>query len=310
MADNTPTVTPTPIAQQRNRLTPEKKKQHPKSEKGVLALERTLVYIFLILLTILCLVPFWILFVNASRTTPEIRSSFSFIPGGAFFTNLNNLFHTDNFPVGRALVNSMLIAFCSAILSTYFSALTAYATEVYQFKLKKFVETFILAIMMIPTQVATMGLVMICMQANLFNQFWIIILPSIAAPTVYFYMKQYLASVLPYEIVEAARVDGAGELRIFHTIILPILKPAIAVQFIFAYVASWNNYFMPSMLLKDASTYTIPILIGQLQSSSPDTFDLGKIYMLMFIAVFPTLLIYLIFSRGIIKNLTNGAVKG
>ena len=286
------------------------KVQHPKSEKGVLIFERTLIYIFLILLTLLCIFPFWVLFVNASRNTNQIRQSFTLIPGPFFFTNLVNLFNTENLPVAKALINSMIIAFLSALLSTYFSALTAYATEIYQFKLKKFVETFILAIMMIPTQVATMGLVMICMQMNLFNQFWIIIIPSIAAPTVYFYMKQYLASVLPYEIVEASRVDGAGEMKIFHTIILPILKPALAVQFIFSYVASWNNYFMPSMLLKDAGKYTIPILIGQLQSSNPETFDLGKIYMLMFIAVFPTLIIYLIFSRGIIKNLTNGAVKG
>lgn len=286
------------------------KKQHPKSEKRVLFVERTLVYIFLVLLTIMCIFPFWVLFVNASRSTPEIRQSFSLIPGGSFGTNWVNLFNTDNLPVTRALLNSMFVALCSALLSTYFSALTAYATVIYKFKLKKFVETFILAIMMIPNQVATMGLIMMCMQMNLFNQFWIIIIPSIAAPTVYFYMKQYLASVLPYEIVEAARVDGSGELRIFHTIILPLMKPALSVQFIFAYVASWNNYFMPSMLLNDAKKYTIPILIGQLQASSPDTFDLGKIYMLMFVAVFPTLLIYLIFSRGIIKNLTNGAVKG
>lgn len=286
------------------------KKQHPKSEKRVLIVERTLVYIFLILLTILCIFPFWVLFVNASRSTPEIRQSFSLIPGGSFATNWNNLFNTANLPVARSLLNSMFIALCSALLSTYFSALTAYATVIYKFKLKKFVETFILAIMMIPNQVATMGLIMMCMQMNLFNQFWIIIIPSVAAPTVYFYMRQYLSSVLPYEIVEAARVDGSSELRIFHTIILPLMKPALAVQFIFAYVASWNNYFMPSMLLNDAGKYTIPILIGQLQNSSPDTFDLGKIYMLMFVAVFPTLLIYLIFSRGIIKNLTNGAVKG
>lgn len=282
----------------------------PKSEKGVLILERTLVYIVLILLTILCIFPFYILFVNATRSTAEIRAYFTLLPGGNFGNNWVKLMSNDNLPVQKALLNSIIISFCSATLTVYFSALTAYATNVYRFKARKFVETFILAIMMIPTQVATMGLVMTCMKLNLFNQFWVIIIPAIAAPSVYFYMKQYLASVLPFEIVEAARVDGYGELRIFHTIVLPILKPALAVEFIFSYVASWNNYFMPAMLLQKDEYKTIPLLIANLKGSSPDTFDLGVIYMLMFIAVIPTLLIYLIFSRGIIKNLTNGAVKG
>ena len=123
-------------------------------------------------------------------------------------------------------------------------------------------------------------------------------------------MKQYLASVLPYETIEAARVDGSSEIRIFHSIVLPMIKPALALQFIFAYVASWNNFFVPSMLIRNSDMKTVPLVIALLKNSSPDTFDLGPVYILMSIAVFPLLIIYLIFSKSIISGLTSGAVKG
>ena len=168
--------------------------------------------------------------------------------------------------------------------------------------------------MMIPTQVAAMGLVMVAAKYNFFGHYGILysmlILPCIASPAVYFYMKQYLDSVLPYEIIEAARVDGSSEIRIFHQMILPILKPALAVQFIFSYVSSWNNFFMPSMLLRDKESYTVPIIFTQLNNDTQYLREYGQIYLLMALAVVPVVIVYLIFSRSIIKNLTAGAVKG
>lgn len=123
-------------------------------------------------------------------------------------------------------------------------------------------------------------------------------------------MKQYLESILPYEIVEAARVDGTSELGIFHKIVLPIIKPALAVEFIFTYVANWNNYFTPSMLIERSKLKTIPLILAEFAASSPDSFDLGVNYMLITLAVIPVLIVYFIFSKAILKNLTNGAVKG
>ncbi len=123
-------------------------------------------------------------------------------------------------------------------------------------------------------------------------------------------MKQYLESILPYEIVEAARVDGTSELGIFHKIVLPIIKPALAVEFIFAYVANWNNYFTPSTLIERSKLKTIPLILAEFAASSLDSFDLGVNYMLITLAVIPVLIVYFIFSKAILKNLTNGAVKG
>lgn len=287
-----------------------KKNKKLANEKVGLTIYRVIVYIVLILLSIICLFPFYILLVNSSRSSAEIQSTFSLWFGNSFGANWKNLFNNANLPITTGVRNSIFLALINAALTVYFSALTAYATHVYRFKGRKFVETFIIAVMMIPTQVAAMGLVIFCIQNGWKDNYLFLILPCIASPVTYFYMKQYLESILPIEIVEAARVDGTSEIGIFHKIVLPIIKPAMAVQFIFAYVANWNNYFTPSMLIDNQKLKTIPLLIAQLSASSPDTFDMGVNYMLMMIAVIPVVIVYLIFSKAIIKNLTSGAVKG
>lgn len=283
--------------------------QKPKSGKVPLTIERIIVYIILIFLSLLCLVPFYILLVNASHSNYELQQGFQWWFGNSFAKNWTTLFGRKSY-LKNGIFNSIFLALINATLTVYFSALTAYATHVYRFKGRKFVETFILAIMMIPTQVSAMGLVMYCMKHGLKDNYLILILPSIAAPSVYFYMKQYLESILPYEIVEAARVDGTTELGIFHRIVLPIIKPALAVQFIFAYVGNWNNYFTPSMLIEKYQLKTIPLILAEFAASSPDSFDLGVNYMLITLAVIPVMIVYFIFSKAILKNLTNGAVKG
>jgi multiple sugar transport system permease protein len=126
-------------------------------------------------------------------------------------------------------------------------------------------------------------------------------------------MKQYMESILPKEMVEAARVDGAGEIRIFHRMVLPIMKPALAIQFIFSFVASWNNYFVPQLILSNSSNdyKTMPIIFALMNDkSNTSSFDLGRVYMVMLLAVVPLLIVYLIFSKFILKNLTSGSVKG
>ena len=136
------------------------------------------------------------------------------------------------------------------------------------------------------------------------------ILPGIAAPVVFFYMKQYMESVLPLEVIDAARVDGSNEFRTFNTIVLPMLKPAIAVQMIFSFVSSWNNYFIPALLLDKAELKTVPIMIAQLRSADYSKFDMGKVYMFILLAILPVLIIYIILSKSIIKGVTAGSVKG
>ena len=276
----------------------------------MLTLARVLVYALLIFLSILCLFSFYMLIVNASRTNADLQGGFKALPQGHFFENLKNAWNDASINIPRGMLNSFIIAVASAVLSTYFSALTAYGIHAYNFRLKKFLFTFIMAVMVIPKQVSAAGFVQLCYKFHLTNSYIPLILPSIAAPVVFFYMIQYMRSVLPMEIVEAARVDGSNEFRTFNRIVLPMLKPACAVQMIFSFVESWNNYFLPALILDKAEMKTVPIMIAQLRAADYSKFDLGKVYMFILLAILPVLIVYIFLSRSIIKGVTAGSVKG
>ena len=278
--------------------------------KRQLAISRFVVYVILIFLAVLCLFSFYMLFVNATRSNADLQGGFRLLPSNYFFKNLVNAWTDSSINIPRGMLNSFIIAACTAVLSTYFSALTAYGIHAYDFKLKKVAFTFIMAVMVIPTQVSAVGFYQMCVKLGWTNSYLPLILPGIAAPVVFFYMKQYMESVLPMEIIDAARVDGSSEFRTFNTIILPMLKPALAVQLIFNFVQSWNNYFMPALLLDKAEMKTVPLMIAQLRSADYSKFDMGKVYMFILLAILPVVVVYLCLSKFIIKGVTAGSVKG
>lgn len=280
-------------------------------EKGSSSIKvyRALAYLALIIISFLCLFWFYVLFINATRSHSDIQLGFSAVPGGSLLDNWNNLLH-GTLPIWSGLFNSLFIALASAVLTTYFSTMTAYAIHAYEFKLKKYMFTFILMIMMIPTQVTALGFLQLVTKMKLTDSFIPLIVPSIAAPVTFFYLKQYMDATLPLAIIEAARIDGANELRIFNTIIIPIMKPAIAVQAIFGFVASWNNYFVPALILHDDKKKTLPILIAQLRSADWLKFDMGQVYMMITFSILPVIIVYLCLSRFIVQGVTLGGVKG
>ena len=271
---------------------------------------QTLCYIVLILLSILCLFSFYVLVINTTRSHPDIQKGFSLLPGRSFLNNLKNLLKDANLPVLSGMFNSLVVAGGSALLSVYFSALTAYAIHAYNFRFKNLAFTIIMVIMMVPTQVSALGFVDQMSRMRLMNSFIPLIVPSIASPVVFFFIKQYMDSVLPIELVEAARIDGAHEFRIFNQIVLPLMKPAIAVQAIFTFVSSWNNYFIPSLIINRDSKKTLPILIAQLRSADFLKFDMGKVYMMLGCAILPVIIVYLCLSKFIVRGVTLGGVKG
>ncbi len=286
------------------------KKRSDRKDKVVLNIQRTLCYIVLILLAILCLFSFYVLVINTTRSHPDIQKGFSLLPGRSFFNNLKNLLKDANLPVLSGMFNSLVVAGGSALLSVYFSALTAYAIHAYNFRFKNLAFTIIMVIMMVPTQVSALGFVDQMSRMRLMNSFIPLIVPSIASPVVFFFIKQYMDSVLPIELVEAARIDGAHEFRIFNQIVLPLMKPAIAVQAIFTFVSSWNNYFIPSLIINRDSKKTLPILIAQLRSADFLKFDMGKVYMMLGCAILPVIIVYLCLSKFIVRGVTLGGVKG
>jgi len=280
------------------------------SEKLFLNIQRAFCYTILVILSILCLFSFYVLIINTTRSHPDITKGFSLVPGKSFLVNLNNLLNNAQLPVLSGLINSLTVSSISALFATYFSTLTAYAIHTYDFKLKKFAFGFIMVIMMIPTQVSALGFVKLMSDMGLMNSFIPLTVPTIASPVIFFFMKQYMTSALPMDLVEAARIDGAREFRIFNQIVLPIMKPAIAVQAIFTFVSSWNNYFIPALLLNKDNKKTLPILIAQLRSADFLKFDMGQVYMLIALAILPVVIVYLILSKNIVGGITLGSVKG
>lgn len=276
----------------------------------MLKARRVISYIVLVLLAFICLFPFYILIINATRAHSAIQQGFSFLPGGSFMANWKKLMANDNLPVLMAMFNSFFIAMSTALFTTYFSALTAYAIHAYNFKLRKPAMTFILMIMMVPTQVSALGFVRQMTTMGLDDSFIPLIIPAIASPVVFFFMLQYMESALPIEIIEASRIDGSGEFNTFNRIVLPIIKPAISVQAIFAFVNSWNNYFIPNLILESKEKKTIPILIAQLRSADFMKFDMGQVYILIALAIIPVLVVYLFFSKYIVQGVALGSVKG
>ena len=269
---------------------------------------RIVSYVVLAFLCFLCLFFFYVLIINATRNHYQIQRGFSFLPGKSFTTNLKNVLADANIPILSGIKNSLVIAALSAILSIYFSALTAYG--VYDFKLKKIASAFIILIMTMPTQVSALGFLRLMTNMKLTDTLIPLFLPSIAAPTVYYFMVSYMKSNLPMEIVEAARIDGSGEFHTFNHVVLPIMKPALAVQAIFTFVASWNNYFVPALILTSNKKKTLPILIAQLRSADFLKFDMGQVYMLIAIAIMPVIIIYLFLSKFIVAGVALGGVKG
>lgn len=285
---------------------------HDKSNTTTTKISRVIAYIFLIFVTFLSLFSIYLLIINSTRSHAQLQAGFTLVPNNYFFKNLVKAWEdTALFTIPQGMWNSFFIAALSCIVTTYFSAMTAYGVHVYDFALKGFAFNFILIVMMIPTQVSAVGFVQLVKNVHLENTYWPLIIPTIAAPAVFFYMKQNIESTLPLEVIEAARVDGSNEFRTFNTIALPMLKPAMAVQMIFAFVASWNNYFTPALIIDKSNKWTLPIMMAVLRSKiNSQSGDLGEVYMMILLSIIPVVIVYLFLSKYIVKGVALGAVKG
>ena len=266
-------------------------------------------HVVLIILSFMCLFFFYVLIVNASHSHAELQKGFSALPGKYFWKNLMNVANDGSFPMFRGILNSIIVSGCSAVLCTYFSSLTAYGLYAYDFKARNVAFTFIMAILVMPTQVTAMGFLRLITKMGMYDSLLPLIIPSIASPAVFYFMYSYLQSSLPLSLVEAARIDGSGEFHTFNRIVLPIMKPANAVQAIFTFVGSWNNYFVPALVIQSKNKMTVPILIATLRGADYMNFDMGKIYMMITVAIVPIVIVYLLLSKYIIAGVTLGGVK-
>lgn len=270
---------------------------------------KVFIYVICVILTVLSILPFWIMIVNATRSTTQIQQhAVSLIPSTYMMNNFKILTGKSFNPM-VGFKNSVIVSTFATLCATYFSTLTAYAVVVYDWKLKNAFFSFVMAVMMIPAQVTMIGFYQMAYKLGLTNSLLMLILPSIAAPSMVFFMRQYMIPSLPLEIVQAARIDGAKEFYTFNVIALPIMKPAIATQAIFSFVSSWNNLFTPMVLLTKQEKYTMPIMVSLLKGDIYKT-EYGAVYMGLTLTVLPLIVVYLFLAKYIVAGVALGSVKG
>jgi multiple sugar transport system permease protein len=278
-----------------------------KSENTQTLLLRILVYIILIALVLVTVIPIWLLFVNATRSTVEIQNGISILPSTHLIDNYNIL-QSKGLKIWRGFQNSLLVAGGTTVLSVYFGLLTAYGIVVYDFPGKQLFNNFIVVLVMIPMQITIIGFYQYMSRLGLTDNFIPLIVPAIASAGTVFFAKQYLESIIISDLIDAARVDGASEMGIFHRILFPMAVPGAATMGIFAFVASWNNFFTPFIMISSIQKYTLPMLVKTLQGDVYRT-EYGAIYLGLAMTIVPILLIYAIFSRYIVNGIALGAVK-
>jgi len=268
---------------------------------------RVFVYAALIILLVVTIVPIWLLIVNATRSTTEIQQGLSLLPSTHLIENYKILLSKGlNMP--RGFANSLFVAVVSTIVTVYFSMLTAYAIVVYEFKGKQLFSNFIIVLVLIPQQLSIVGFYQYMSKLGLVDNYASLILPLIANAGGTFFAKQYFESMLIQDLIDAARIDGASELGIFHLIMMPIAMPGAATLGIFAFVASWNNFFNAFILITSIEKYTLPMLVQTLRGDVYRT-EYGAIYLGLAITVVPIIIIYALFSRFIVSGIAMGAVK-
>ena len=259
---------------------------------------KIIVYVVSIALAVVTLAPFVMMLTDFTGFRIEQPSRvLKVLPQR--WTQLIKFFKTRNI-IG--FINSMIVAVCSTLVNVYFSALTAHAITSYKWKLRKVFSNFILALMMIPTIVATGGFIQLAYKFNLTNSLSLLILPAIATPISVVFMRLYLEATFPQAIMDSARIDGASEFRIFNQIVLPIMKPAIATQAIFAFVNSWNDLQLPTILLLEENKKTLPVTLVL-------NYAMGETTIPMFVTTIPPVILFLFLSKHIVEGIQLGSVK-
>lgn len=271
-----------------------------KIKKGIL-------YICLIALAAMCFFPFLLMMVNATRSGVEITHSFTLIPSSHLKDNWIALFNYVN--LFRGFWNSLVVAIPATILTAYFSSITAYAMAVYRFKGSAWLFKIIVVFMMIPGQLSLIGFYNLCQKLHMVDSYLPLILPAIASTGTVFFLRQYVQATLSKALLEAARIDGAGELHIFHRIVLPIMAPGIATMSIGGFIGNWNNYLVPLILLNTPSKMTLPVMITTLNAATDLQKNQGAIYLGVAISVVPILIVFCFCSKYIISSISAGSVK-
>lgn len=281
-----------------------------RTNSPLLISSKVILYAICIIFVAICLFPIIALIITMTRSTSEIMTGFSWQFGNSFFSNLqafNDFASAYGLSIPRSFLNSCIISFSSTALCIYFSALTSYACHVYDFKFKKVFEKLILFIIIVPGQLGAVGFFRIVMKLRLVDTYVPFIVPAIASAATVYFLRQYMKNNFSKEYVDAARMDGASEFRIFNFICLPYIKSALATMALFGIISSWNNFMGPATFLTNPELFTLPQVVYWLSNS---TFtNKGAIYVATFLTALPMLVVYIVMSKVILKGTSNGGIK-
>lgn len=266
-------------------------------------------YTLLAVLVLIAVIPFWIVLINATRDGMAIQTQgLTMIPGSNLKANYTIL--TDNVDIVRGFFNSLKIAVLVTVLSSYFSALTAYGFFMYKFRGSNFMFGVIVVFMMVPGQLAFLGFVKWITTLGLMDTHAALIIPSIASIGTVFFLRQFISATISKSIIESARIDGAGELYTFHKIAFPLMAPGVATMAIFTFIGSWNNFLLPRVIISSKDLETLPVVISSLKALKIWHQNQGAIYLGFAISIVPIVIVFMFASKYLVESIGAGAVKG
>ena len=266
-------------------------------------------YFALAAITFLSIFPFYWMFVVASNTNAEIsKSPPSLIPGGRFLIVAQKVMNAEGVYFGSALLNTFIVGIAIAVAQVVFSAFAGFAFAKLNFKGRKFFILFIVGTMMLPSQLGIIPLFILIKNLQMIDTLYALIVPALVTAFGVFWMRQIIDAQVPNELLEAASIDGASVPRIFFGIVLPIIRQSSFVLGLFAFLASWNDYLWPTIVLQSPQNFTLQVALTQLKPMY------GLDYALQmggaFLATAPLLILFIFVGRKLVSGVMDGAVKG
>lgn len=268
-------------------------------------LNQVVIYIILILLLLLSVVPFYLVIVNSTHSSYEIVTQLNLDIGDDLDENYETM--QSNVNIWKGFTNSLIIVIPYTLFTGYFGALTAFGFAKYRFRGRKVLFWIVLASMMLPSQLSIIGFYQLNLQLKLINSYVPFIIPGIANATAVFFLRGIISQSIPDSMIEAARIEGCSEIRIFNKLILPCVMPGVATMCIFSFVSCWNNYLGPLVIMTSNDKYTLPVMISMIKGLYMSNY--GAMYLAIAISVVPIIIVYIFLSRYIINGLTMGADK-
>ncbi len=266
---------------------------------------RLFVNFSLFFVAVVCIIPFISVYINATRSNVEIARGFSFIIGKSLVENWTIMESKINFL--RALLNSVIIAFSGTALSCYFGSMAGYALSKINFTGRKIVFAIVIGTLITPWQIGIVGFFDLVNKYNMLDTYWPLIIPAIGNPATVFFTRQYIERAVHDELIEAARVEGASDLTIFHRHVLPLAAPAIFTMGLIVFVSLWNNYINPLVVLISQERMPIPVVLNLI--TSPQDYNPGATSLALALSVSIAVLIFSLFYKQIFNANNMGAVK-